>query len=75
MSGSELADQVARALRMGFRVIKDHTWRYVLVPLKSRTTNPATHSNVDADELREMLDGIEWGRDHGVAQEYPQANG
>jgi hypothetical protein len=64
-----LAELTARAERMGFRVIHDHTWGYVPWRNDKPTTNPHTRSNADLDELSEMLDGIRWGRAHGTASD------
>ena len=64
----QLAELTARADKLGFRVIHDQTWGYVLGHLDRTPTNPATHSNTDLNELREMLDGIEWGRAQGTAE-------
>jgi hypothetical protein len=67
--GEELAELTKRAEGYGLRVIHDHTWGYVLGRLDGSPTNPHTHSNATLDDLREMLDGIKWGREHGTAPE------
>jgi hypothetical protein len=64
----ERADLITRAEKLGYHVIQDHTWGDVLWRHGEATTNPATHSNATLDDLREMLDGIEWGREHGTAE-------
>lgn len=58
----QLAELTTQAKGQGFRVVHDPTWGYVLWRIGKPTTNPHTHSNADLAELREMLDGIEWGR-------------
>jgi hypothetical protein len=62
---NELAELTTKAETFGFQVIHDHTWGYVLWR-NDHPTNPATHSNADIAALREMLDGIEWRREHGI---------
>ncbi len=59
-----------RAEELGFRVIHDDSWGYVLWRNDhyDRVVNPHTHSNKDLDDLREIIAGIEWGREHGTAQ-------
>jgi len=63
----ELGELTDRAEKLGFRVIIDHKWGYVLWRTDRPSSNPHTHSNWDLDELREMLDGIEWGRHRTAA--------
>ena len=58
-----------RAEELGFRVIHDDTWGYVLWRNDYYDRiNPHTQSNKDLDDLREIIAGIEWGREHGTAQ-------
>lgn len=63
----ELLGLTARAKPLGYDIIDDHTWGYILVR-SNKPANPATHSNVNLDDVREMLDGIEWGRKLGTAE-------
>ena len=49
----------------GFQVIHDDTWGDI-VWRPGTEINPSTDSNRDLAELREMLAGIEWGREHGT---------
>ena len=56
----ELADLTARAERLGFEIFCDRTCGYFLQRIE--TTNPATHSKADLEDLRDMVDSIEWGR-------------
>ena len=65
----QLAELNADAEKLGYQIIPDHTWSYVLARIDG-TTNPATHSAVDLDDLREMLDGIKWGREHRTAERF-----
>jgi hypothetical protein len=60
MSDGELEELTARAEALGYKVVKDRTWGYVLVREGNRA-NPGTHSNANLEDLREMIDGIEWG--------------
>jgi hypothetical protein len=59
---------MARAEELGYHVISAPGWGDVLWRHGKETTNPHTHSNWGVKELREMLDGIEWGREHGTAE-------
>jgi hypothetical protein len=63
----ELAELTKHADKLGFRVIHDHTWGYILWRPGSQI-NPGTDSNADLNELREMIAGIEWGREHGTVK-------
>ena len=65
----ELADLTSRAEKLGFEIFCDQRWGYILRRIGRETTNPATHSNADLDDLREMLDGIEWSRERGTADQ------
>ncbi len=55
----ELADLTARAEKLGFEIFCDKTWGYVLRRIG--------REDADLEDLREMLDGIEWGRERGTA--------
>jgi hypothetical protein len=59
----ELAYLTSRAEELGFEIFCDDSWGFILTPIAREATNPATNLGV----LREMLDGIEWGREHGMA--------
>jgi hypothetical protein len=72
----ELAYLASRAEVLGFEIFCDNRWGFILRPIARETTNPA----IDLADLREMLDGIEWGREHGAAGQstasrLPGANG
>jgi hypothetical protein len=54
----ELADLTARAEKLGFEIFCDQTWGYVLRRIG--------RENTDLEDLREKLDGIEWGRGHAT---------
>ena len=56
----ELAYLTSRAEELGFEIFCDPSWGFILKRIE--TTNPA----IDLEDLREMLDGIEWGREHGT---------
>jgi hypothetical protein len=64
----ELAELTKRAEEDGFRVIRDHTWGLVLWRIGKPTTNPHTHSNANLADLREMIEAIEWGIEHGTVK-------
>jgi hypothetical protein len=68
----ELAALTGQAEKLGFEIFCDPTWGYVLRRIGRETTNPATRSNADLADLREMLDGIEWGRARGTAEAQPR---
>ncbi len=57
-----LADLTSRAEELGFEIFCDGRWGYILRRIDRDITNPA--SQADLDDLSEMLDGIEWGREH-----------
>ena len=57
----ELADLTARAEGLGFEIVCYRPCSYVLRRITHETTDPATHSNANLDDLRDMLDGIERG--------------
>jgi hypothetical protein len=63
----ELAYLTARAEELGFEIFYDASWGFILRRIGPEATNPATHSNVEVNDLGEMLDGIEWGRRHSAA--------
>jgi hypothetical protein len=58
---NELADLTERAERLGFEIFCDRTCGYALRRTGRETTNLAAHSYTDLDDLRDVLDGIEWG--------------
>lgn len=62
----ELADLTARAERLGFEIFCDRACGYFLQRIGHETTNPATHSKAGLEDLREMLDRLEWGRALGA---------
>ena len=70
----ELFDLTARAEKLGFEIFCDRTCGYVLRRVGRETTNPTTHSNADLEDLREMLDRIEWGRQIGTARTRPASS-
>ena len=57
----ELADLTARAEGLGFDIFCYRACAYVLRRIVHETTDPATHSNANLEDLRDMLDGIERG--------------
>ena len=59
----ELADMTARAEELGFEIFCDDRWGYILRRIDRETDNPAA----DLEDLRKMLDGIEWGRERETA--------
>ena len=63
-----LADLTSRAERLGFEIFCDDRWGYILRRIGREPTNPASHSDADLVDLREMLDGIEWGRERGTTE-------
>jgi|GEM_PF-5554777 len=65
----ELAGLTWRAEKLGFEIFCDHRWGYILRRIGRETTNPATHSNADLEDLREVLDGIECCREHVTADQ------
>jgi hypothetical protein len=64
-----LADLTSRAEGVGFEIFCDARWGYILRRIGRETANPATLSNADLEDLSEMLSGIEWGREHGTANQ------
>jgi hypothetical protein len=67
----ELAELTALAEKRGFRVVHDHTWGYVLWRIDRPTTDPSTHSDATLADLREMVEGIDWGIRHGTIEGWP----
>jgi hypothetical protein len=58
----ELAYLTSRAEELGFEIFCDPSWGFILRRIDRETTNQA----IDLEDLREMLDGIEWSREHGT---------
>jgi len=64
---NQLSDLTASAEMLGFEIFCDQTCGYFLRLIGGATTNPPTQSYVDLEGLRDILDGIEQGREFGPA--------
>lgn len=63
----KLAELSVRAKALGYKIVKDPAYKYILVRDGS-PPSPHNHANWNLADLQEMLDGIEWGRRHGTAE-------
>jgi hypothetical protein len=64
----ELDELIAEAEKRGFRVMRDTAWGYILWRIDT-PINPHTDSNATLADLREMLEGIDWAREHGTIKD------